>query len=285
MNESLASCTGAIIILTSVCSIYGFRHPGFRDRYLFSVQEILAEKQFDRLFTSAFLHADWNHLLLNMVTLFLFGRSIELSLGVGRFLLIYFAAILGGSLLSLMIHRQHEYKAYGASGGACGIVFSCILLFPGGSIMMFPLPVPLPSWLYAILFFVGSFLALKRQTDHIGHDAHLGGAIIGMWTTAALEPEIARMHAKLFLTISVLASLSFLYLAKNPLFLPLSNFLPSWPRQNPHASARSQFQHEASEVDAILEKISMHGIESLTAEEKTLLDLLSKKYRRDADSK
>ena len=113
-------CTMAIIGVTSVCSWMGFRDPAFRDRHLFSVPEILAEKEYHRLFTSAFLHADWNHLLLNMVSLFLFGRHIELFLGVKEFLVIYFAAILGGSALSLLIHRHHEYKAYGASGGVCG---------------------------------------------------------------------------------------------------------------------------------------------------------------------
>src|ERR1051325_1889471 len=95
--ESLATATVAIIVLTSICSVIGFRHSAFRERHLFSVREILAEKQYHRLFTSAFLHADWNHLLLNMLSLFLFGRDIELLLGIKEFLLIYLIAVLGGS--------------------------------------------------------------------------------------------------------------------------------------------------------------------------------------------
>ena len=283
MNEPFA-CTLAIIFLTSLCSIVGFSKPGFRDRYLFSVREILAEKQLDRLFTSAFLHADWSHLFLNMVTLYLFGRHLERFLGLWRFLLIYFAAILGGSLLSLLIHRHHDYKAYGASGGVSGMMFSYILLFPGASIVMFPLPLSIPSWLYAILFFVGSFVALKGQADNVGHDAHLGGAVIGLWSTAALEPWIVRMQSKLFVTISVLSILLFVYLARNPLCLPLANFLPRWPRQKPRPSRRPPSRHPEMDVDAILEKISKRGIDSLTVEERALLNSASKTYQRRAGS-
>lgn len=283
-NESLAICTWAIIVLTSIYSLIGFRDPAFREKHLFSVREILAEKQYHRLFTSALLHADWNHLLLNMVTLFLFGRGIESLLGVRQFLLVYLAAVLGGGALSLWIHRHHEYKAYGASGGVCGLIFSYIFLFPGGSIVLFPLPVPVPAWLYAILFFVGSILALKRQADNIGHDAHLGGAIIGLWTTAALEPGIVRLHPKLFLAISALSVLFFVYLVKNPLFLSLSSFLPAWPRPKVKPHKQPQSQDETLELDVILEKISRSGIDSLSREEKALLNSTSEKYRRRSDS-
>jgi membrane associated rhomboid family serine protease len=283
MNEPSAICTVVIIVLTSVASLIGFRDPAFREKHLFSVRGILAGKQFHRLFTSALLHADWNHLLLNMVSLFLFGRGIELLLGVREFLLIYLAAILGGSVLSLWIHRHHEYTAYGASGGVCGLIFSYILLFPGGCILMFPVPFPIPAWLYAILFFAGSVLALKRQADNIGHDAHLGGAIIGLWTTGALKPEIVRLHPKLFLTISTLSVLLFVYLVKNPLFLPLSSFLPAWPSRKGKLRKRPPPRDETPELDAILDKISRSGIGSLSHDEKALLKSTSEKYRRQSD--
>lgn len=284
MNEPFAICTVAIVVLTSVSSFIGFRDPAFRDRYLFSVGEILTGKQYHRLFTSAFLHADWNHLLLNMVSLYLFGRHIELFFGIGKFLVVYLAAIVGGSLLSLWIHRHHEYHAYGASGGVCGMIFSFIFLFPGSDLVVFPLPVSIPAWLYAILFFIGSFLALKRQADNIGHDAHLGGAIIGLWTTAALEPWIVRQQPKLLLAISVLSVLLFVYLAKNPLFLPLSKLTLAWPWSKPKFRKPPQAGDESGELDAILEKISKSGLESLSREEKARLNSVSEKYRRRADA-
>ena len=281
MNEPIAICTIAIIVLTSVSSLAGFRDTSFRERYLFSIHEILVEKQYYRLFTNGFLHADWNHLLLNMVSLYLFGRHVESFLGVGQFLLIYITAIAGGSLLSLWIHRHHEYHAYGASGGVCGMIFSYIFLFPGSGIILFPLPISIPAWLYVILFIAGSFIALKRQTDNIGHDAHLGGAIIGLWTTAALEPWIVRSQPKLFLGISGLSVLLFAYLVKNPLFLPLSSFRFTWSRR-PSSSKQSI---DTPDVDSILEKISAHGIDSLSDAEKSALTSVSRKYRQRANSR
>jgi membrane associated rhomboid family serine protease len=285
MSEPFATCTVAIIVLTSCFSLIGFRDFSFREKYLFSATEILAGKQYYRAITSALLHADWQHLLLNMVSLYLFGRHIELFLGPGRFLLIYFAAIVGGSALSLIIHRHHEYRAYGASGGVCGMIFSYIFLFPGGSIVSFQLPVPMPSWLFAILFFVGSFLALRRQDDNIGHDAHLGGAIIGLWTSAALEPWMVRQQPKLFVTISVLSVLLFWYLARNPLFLPLTQFLPAWAQRQAKSGPGLRSRSETLELDGLLEKISKSGIDSLSPEEKAALNSISEKYRRRSESK
>ena len=219
MNEPAGICTLAIIVLTVFCSFIGFRDPGFTERFLFSIPEVLASKQYYRLFTSAFLHADWNHLLLNMITLFFFGRTIEMFLGPSRFLLVYFAAIVGGSLLALWLHRHHEYRAYGASGGVCGMIFSYIVLFPGSTIN-FHMFIPVPAWLYAILFLAGSFFALKRGADNIGHDAHLGGAIVGLLTTAALQPWAVQRNPKWFLIISSVSLVLFIYLVKNPMLLP-----------------------------------------------------------------
>lgn len=285
MNETSAICTFSIIALTSIFSVIGFRNRAFREKYLFSVPEILAGKQYYRLFTSAFLHADWNHLLMNMLSLYFFGRSLEFFLGAKAYLLVYFAAIVGGDLLSLAIHRHHEYRAYGASGGVCGMMFSFIILFPGGTIIAYPIPVPVPGWLYAVLFIVGSFLALKRQTDNVGHDAHLGGAIIGMWTTAVLQPWIVRENWKLFLAISALSVLLFLYLVKNPLFLPLSSFLPTGWSRKARSPKQGSTGNERFELDAILDKISRSGMDSLSLEEKAKLNSASENYQRRSESK
>ena len=286
MHEPLPIYTLGLIVLTSICSWKGFGDPAFREKHLFSVREILVEKQFHRLFTSAFLHADWGHLALNMITLYLFGREIELFFGPAKFLAVYFAAVIGGSGLSLWIHRHHEYTAYGASGGACGIVFSYVLLFPGSSIYLFPVPFGIPGWLYAVLFLFGSFFALKRQADNIGHDAHLGGAIIGLWTAAAFQPSSVRLHPWLFITLSLLAVLLFVCLIKNPLFLPVSGFFPQkFKRKNVSATKKRKPRNEQMDVDVILEKIARQGIDSLTPEEKAVLNSTSAKYRRRTDSK
>src|SRR5256886_3561690 len=115
--------TFLLIVVTCVFSYQGFKSFTFERKYIFSPEAILAGKQYHRLVSSAFLHADWRHLIFNMVSLYLFGSGLELFLGKAQFLLVYFGSIVGGDLLSLYVHRHHVYYAYGASGGVSGVIF------------------------------------------------------------------------------------------------------------------------------------------------------------------
>jgi membrane associated rhomboid family serine protease len=275
--------TFAIIVLTVGCSLIGFRDPGFTERFIFSPLEVLAGKQYYRLVTSAFLHADWNHLLMNMISLFLFGRILESYLGPWQFLLIYFAAIVGGSLLSLWLHRHHEYRAYGASGGVCGVVFSYVALNPTGTILAHFF-IPIPAWAYGILFLIGSFIALRRQADNIGHDAHIGGAVIGLWTTGALQPWAVRDNLKWFLILSAVAVGLFFYFLKNPMMLPMASFTEKFGRRKEEKRQAAPRRRETRDVDQVLDKISREGMDSLTGEERALLQSVSKKFQSRAQS-
>src|SRR6266576_7355840 len=98
-----------------------------------------------------------------MLSLYWFGGPIESDFGKANFLLVYFGAIVGGNLLSLYVHRHHDYRAYGASGGVCGIIFASILINPGGSISLVYLPIWIPNWLYAIGFLLASFYGMKEH--------------------------------------------------------------------------------------------------------------------------
>jgi membrane associated rhomboid family serine protease len=283
MNEPLAFCTFLLILATVVVSYRGFQDPSLEAKLIFNPECILAGKQYYRLVTSAFLHSGWNHLIWNMVSLYLFGGLLERSLGTADFLLIYFGAVVGGSLLSLYVHRHHDYTAYGASGGVCGLIFAYLLLFPGAGIGLYFI-VPLPGWLYAIGFLVGSFLAMKTHQGNVGHDAHLGGAIIGFLIAAALRPEAARYNGRMFLLILVPAILLLIYLWCNPLFLPVETFLQRKVRSRNRQRELPQYKQQALRLDAILEKISRHGVDSLTSEDKAILEEASAQSRRRAES-
>lgn len=261
-----------IIIITGIVSFLAFKNDALKDRFIFSPRAILANKEYYRIVTPAFLHADWQHLFFNMISLGLFGENMEPAIGIGRFVLIYFASIIGGSLLSLYLHRNHEYFSLGASGGVCGIIFSSVFLFPGESIGSLFLPVGVPGWLYAILFLGAEFYGGRRQQTNVGHDAHLGGAIIGLLTTTALFPKIVRWSPLLYATVIVLTLGMFVYFWKNPLNLPPANWLgrESGPRERPRKLGPS-----ADEVDAVLEKVSREGIQNLTKKEREILEKAS----------
>jgi membrane associated rhomboid family serine protease len=264
-------------------SYRGFTRPGFRDRYIFSPTRILWDRQYYRLLSCGFLHLNWIHLLFNMLSLYSVGFAIELAFGIHVFLIIYLGSIVGGSLLSLYLHRNHHgYLALGASGGVCGIIFAFIFLFPGARMGFFF--IPLPGWLYAILFILISFFGLRNRLGNIGHDAHLGGAIIGLLITTALRPIIVVQSPILYAVVIGLSAVLFVYLYKNPFFVPGSNpFSPAywrrkWAETQTHKRAKQEWEDKET-LDRLLTKISRSGMESLTASEMRRLKVISKRMR------
>jgi len=285
MREPIAVFNSLVIGLTCLVSWLALRNPALEEKYIFEPRSILAGREYYRLISSGFLHSGWWHLFLNMVSLFLFGGPIEYAFGAGHFLLIYFGSIVGGSLLSLYVHRHHEYRAYGASGGVCGIIFAYLLLFPGASIQGFLTPVPIPGWLYAIAFIVASFVAIKSAKDNIGHDAHLGGAILGLLIAAALEPSIALSNWKVFLAALSTAILLWIHVWTNPLFLPALPFFARRSKARTRLADLPAYKRESLQIDAILEKINTQGIDSLSSAERDLLENTSAKFQSRAQSK
>ena len=193
MNFDLPQILPLVIIaLTVITSIKGFSDMAFFDRYKFNVGAILGKsKQWDRLITSATLHGDTMHLLFNMMTLYFFSDIIIYSLGIWQYLAIYFLSIIGGGLLSLWIHRkEYYYSAIGASGGVVGILFAAIAIYPLMDLYMFFIPIPIPGWIFGIGYLGFSIYGMMKNVGNIGHDAHIGGAIVGLIMAVAFAPEL-----------------------------------------------------------------------------------------------
>ncbi len=284
-NEPLAVATLAIIVGAAYGSYLGFRRPGFMDRYLFSPRAVLVRKEYWRLVTSAFLHADWVHFGLNAFSLYLFGRHVEEACGTPVLLGIFFASVVGGNLLALCLHRHHAYEALGASGGACGIVFASVFLLPGGSIRLLLLPIPIPAYLYALLFIIASVYGIRSGRDNIGHDAHLGGAIVGLLVTTAIRPAIIRESPVTYALVMLLSAGAMLLVAEGQQrggtvrggsFRRLLTSL----RQATGRPGERREREENKAVDRILEKIATEGLESLTERERQILKAASDRKRR-----
>lgn len=218
--EPIAPATLALLLLTLGTTAAAFRDSAMRDRWMFEPRAILAGKQYERLLTSGFIHADWMHLGMNMLTLYLFGEHIEFAYGWGTLVGMHLGSILGGSLLSLWLHRHHDYRALGASGGVCGVVFAYIFLLPGGTISFVLLPIHMPPVVYAVLFLAGSYLADRKGRDNIGHDAHLGGAMSGLLLTAACYPQMVKASPKMFAVVMALGVVILWLLVRRPFKRP-----------------------------------------------------------------
>ena len=188
----MEQATGIIIVVTVITSLIAFNNVEVFNNFLFSPGKIIINKEIYRILSSAFLHADWMHLIFNMYSFYAFANYMEKKYGLILIAVVYFLSIIGGSILSLIINFKNKaYRAIGASGGVCGIIYAYIFLTEGGSIFIFPLPIPIPDWLFAILFLlVSSYSMSGNVKDNIGHDAHLGGALTGMVCVLVYDPSI-----------------------------------------------------------------------------------------------
>lgn len=184
----------AIIIITAVISFAAPMGSANFEKYKFSVGAIFNRKEYIRLLSSGFLHADIMHLVFNMLTLYFFGPVVIQGFGNLGFLIIYFGSILLGNMFSLFVYqRQPWYSAIGASGGVSGILFASIALIPHLEIYMFFIPIGIPGYIFGLVYFSYSVYMMLNPThnDNIGHAAHLGGAFFGLIYAVANQPQAA----------------------------------------------------------------------------------------------
>ncbi|KAA0126335.1 rhomboid family intramembrane serine protease [Chryseobacterium sp. SN22] len=201
-----------IIAITAIISFVAPNGSNNFEKYKFSVGAILNRKEYVRLISSGFLHADIMHLVFNMLTLYFFGPVVIQGFGSLGFLIIYFGSILLGNMFSLFVYqRQPWYSAIGASGGVSGILFASIALIPHLEIYMFFIPIGIPGYIFGLVYFSYSVYMMlnPNQHDNIGHAAHLGGAFFGLLYAVANQPQSAMANA---LYIGIMA-LPLIYLA------------------------------------------------------------------------
>ena len=200
-----------LIVANFLATVKGFQDDSFFNKYKFQVGKILNGEKI-RMVTSGFLHADWLHFGFNMYTLYLFGRIVANSFSDVNFLLIYFASLLAGSMYSLFQNKNdYYYSAIGASGAVSGIVFSGIMLYPGMELIMFPLPIPLPGYVFGIGYLLYSIYGMKAKMGNIGHSAHLGGAIGGFIVTLLLRPSVFNNNPTMILVMGGIIVALFLF--------------------------------------------------------------------------
>ncbi|RYD73010.1 MAG: rhomboid family intramembrane serine protease [Sphingobacteriales bacterium] len=156
------------------------------------------EKRYQTVITSGFIHGDWAHLFMNMLTFYFFAFPLEeymvaLSGQMGHFifLFIYLASMVLADISSIIKHKNDPgYNSLGASGAIAAVMFAFILFEPTSTLMMMFFPIPIPAPIFAVLYMVYSIYSGKANRDNVNHEAHLYGALAGLILTIAFFPGI-----------------------------------------------------------------------------------------------
>ena len=201
--ENIHMVTLAIIVANVLLSIKGFNDFSFFEKYKFNIAGIRRGEQI-RMISSGFLHLDFSHLLFNMLTLYFFADVVIYSLGSIKFLLIYLGSLLVGNLLSYYFHKdEFHYSAIGASGAVMGILYSAILFYPDMELFLFFIPIPIPAWLFGVLYLLYSIYGMKKSLGNIGHDAHFGGALAGYVLTILFAPFLVQTQLWIVVLLAI----------------------------------------------------------------------------------
>ena len=266
-----------LIIINVVVSYRALKDVELYERYVFEVEKVLVFKQYYRLLSSGFLHVNWLHLIFNMLALYLFSGILINAVGEIRFLLIYALALIGGDLFALFIHiNEPSYRSVGASAAVNGVIFASIGLFPNMRMGLFFIPLSIPSWIFGFLYVIYCIYGMRSRTRGVAHDAHFGGAIIGLLVALLMYPESIRQNYLPILLI-LIPSIAFIYLlAKRPHFLLLKSNYGGDYKYTIDQRYNKAKKDQQQELDRLLDKISRGGMGSLSRKEKEDLKRLSK---------
>jgi membrane associated rhomboid family serine protease len=226
--------------------------------------------------TYLFVHADFFHLLFNMLLLFFFGPALEERMRGSGFGLFYFTCGFGGAALSYIVaFFSPSPPIVGASGAVLGTALAFALNWPNAPIYIFPLPMPIKvKWLVAFLVAIDLLMVSTGAQSGTAHWAHIGGLLFAFIYVTSEERVMQR--------------------AKQVFYQQRSGQKPAASRRSEpetnrekvtagsvrRAAPKKQQDDRSAAIDRVLDKISKDGIESLTTEERLLLEEESRQLRK-----
>ncbi|HET7897988.1 MAG TPA: rhomboid family intramembrane serine protease [Flavisolibacter sp.] len=182
------SITLILVIITALVSLGGFSNQKVIDDLIFFPPAVTHRNQWYRFLTCGLIHADYGHLIFNMLALYLFGKGVEeafvaLTGPSGRYvyLLMYVSALVISLLPTYFRNREnYNYRSLGASGAVSAVIFAGLMLAPETEVYLFFIPIPIPGFIFAPLYLLISAFMDKRGNTGINHSAHIWGAIYGL---------------------------------------------------------------------------------------------------------
>ena len=274
MYGSRRSMALTIIIVLGVCFViqnlllYYSRFPVYE--YFGLTRNTLAKGWLWQLVTFNFLHAPFGnggffHILFNCWGIWVFGQAVEEAIGPRRLLAVFLSTGIGGGFLQALgavaLPTHFGAAAVGASAGVFGLIATYAALFPSRQITMllfFILPITITAKFLLIFSGLVAVFGIMIPSGNVAHGAHLGGLLAGLaFVRWFLHSEWKVPKVNLF---------------RRPKVFVHTRQANSWPTQSiPKAELPSE-EFISKEVDPILDKISAHGIQSLTERERKILE-------------
>lgn len=243
---------------------------GFPVQKYFALSHLgLADGFVWQVFTFQFLHGDPLHLLLNALCLYMFGRSVEDAVGRTQYLRLYFLSGVAGGLFQAFLGwlwpMYFGASVVGASAGLYGLIAAFTLLNPDGIILAwFFLPIR-AKWALIASAAVAVFYILVPAQSRVAHAAHLGGILGGL----AYTYLVIQGRSRAFLWRPLMRPMA----RHQELVRVRSAKHMFWQtHQEPAGEDLPAADFISKEVDPILDKISAHGIHSLTPRERQILE-------------
>lgn len=197
LNAPVASL---IFVITIATSIYAFSNPTILGKMMLNPYSIHRDKsKWFTIFTSGIVHADWMHLIFNMMTFYYFGFALEIifvqasgDIGHLYFSVLYLVSLVLSDIPTIIQHKNNpNYFSLGASGAISAVLFSFILFYPKTELRIF-FAIPMPAYFFAVIYVGYCIWASKKANDNINHDAHLFGALAGVIITLVFYPWILK---------------------------------------------------------------------------------------------
>ena len=182
-----------IIAITCAVSFVALKNPKMIEALILWPPAVTRDNDYYRLISYGLIHADFPHLLFNMVTLYFFGRVMEqfynAAMGDFGFAFFYVLGLIASILPTYFKNRNNaQYRSLGASGAVSAVLFAFILFQPWAIIYVFVVPVP--AIIYAVLYIGYTIWSERQGGDSVNHSAHLWGAAYGVAFTLAVEPRV-----------------------------------------------------------------------------------------------
>ena len=154
------SITVIIIIITVIISISAFSNPRVMNDLIFYPPAVSNNKQYYRFITCGFIHADYGHLIFNLISLYFFGQFVENAFefifgnaGKLLYLLMYVLALIASLLPTYFKNKDNQYyRSLGASGAVSAVIFAGILLDPLNKIYLMFIPVGIPGFVFGPVY-------------------------------------------------------------------------------------------------------------------------------------